>query len=91
MNDSGDIVFTRPSVPGKRVVVLWQDGVETIIDPGAFSASFEAVINNAGVIAFAATSATGQQAVFLASPVPEPTTLLLGALSSIGLMLRRKV
>jgi probable HAF family extracellular repeat protein len=85
INNAGQIVGGYDDRTGAHGFIL-SDGVYSSIDfPGAMSTAVGG-INNLGQIVGAYTDAAGNSHAFLATPVPEPSNIVLLGLGSVGLI-----
>jgi PEP-CTERM motif len=104
INDNGEVVFEASLKAGGSGIFLGVGPVyDTVVASGdpldgstvSFNSTFPLPLdvgarglNNAGQILFGATLANGDNGLFLATPVPEPSSLALGGLA-VGVALVR--
>jgi formylglycine-generating enzyme required for sulfatase activity len=99
INDSGTIAFLARIASGSRLGIYTGSDLfaDRVIVEGAqlfgsivTDLDFFRGLNNSGDIAFRYALLDGREGIAVASAIPEPSTLLLGAVAGIGLFWRRR-
>lgn len=87
LDDGTTGMFTGPD-PMHHAVIRSGDELDGSMVVSVNQAA-RAMRNNSGQIAFEVTLANGTEAIYLATPVPEPTTFALAGIGALGLLTYR--
>jgi len=96
INDAGQIVGAALTPGGGHsIALLWQEGVvydlnDFLVGSPGWELHGGNAINEAGQIAGCGLNPDGDSHALLLNPIPEPCTLALTALGTVGLLVRRR-